>query len=298
MTQKTAVYHGMIVEGGGLGPCIEGEKEKLDRIAQSVQQQIAGSGRLQGMGLPAGTGDAPADFVKGVGAAVAGQGENIARARSEAKGQDYEFKYKGTVVTGQALDQVADSLYGYEITIGPPQMQAVQGPQGTRYIATIPVQVTFFKINTQGQPSVQRVAQGTVSGAVKGAGADPCDAVRNALNGSIVIGDQIQSIPAFRAQGDVVEVLENGGKLSMRPGAHEGVKVGDRYDIVEQLAGGGWRVVGHAVVESVGTGLVAAGMGASKADVPENRTHLRVLDLAPGYNPANLGGTTLVHNPG
>jgi hypothetical protein len=298
MEQKTAVYHGMIVEGGALGPCIEREQDKLARIAQDVQRQIAASGRFEVMGLPAGTGDKPGEFVKGVGAALEGHAEDMARAREEAKGENYDFKYKGTIVSGAAIDQVIGNTYGYEIAVGPPQVQALQTPQGTRYIATIPVTVTFYKINSQGQPSVQRVVQGQIGAAVAGAGADPCDAVSNALNGGFAITDQIQAIPEFRAQGDVIEVLNGGRTLTMRPGAHEGVKAGDRYDIVQQMSDGTSRVVGHAVVETVGTGLVAAGMGASKADVTENRTHLRITDLDPGFNRGNLGGATLVHRPG
>jgi hypothetical protein len=79
----------------------------------------------------------------------------------------------------------------------------------------------------------------------------------------------------------------------MRPGAHENVEVGDRYEIYEIHADGRREVIGHAVVEHVGTGLVAAGEGASRADVTENRTQLRITDLKPGHDPANLRASGL-----
>ncbi len=180
------------------------------------------------------------------------------------------------------------------------EVTAVDTPQGRRFIATVPVTVKFYRLGVVGAnnktvpagQAVQSVAGGQIQFNLKGSGAtDPCDAVKRALlYSSAIIADQVQAIPEFQSIGTVIEALDDNRVVTMRPGAREGVRVGDQYDIYDQTKDGKKVLVGRAVVESVGTGLVAAGMGASKADVTENRTHLRVTQLQPGYNPANLRG--------
>jgi len=305
MQRSTIVFRGVSVDPAAKGPCVD--ESPFRQIADDVGRQLAGTGRFDALEVSGAAGRSTEDFVKAVQAKLESDDPQgvlqTARERLEDRGENYDFRYAETVITGDAMRQVWNSVYGYEVHVGAPVVREVDTPNGRRYVASVPVTVSFYRLRMLGKDgrlvsaadAVQSVPGGQIRFTLNGSGAaDPCDAIKRALlYSSAAIADQVEAIPPFRAIGTVVEVLDGNRVITMRPGEHEGVRVGDQYDIYDQTTDGRKVLVGRAVVERVGTGLVAAGMGASKADVTENRTHLRVTALQPGYDPANLRGSSL-----
>ena len=253
----------------------------------------------------------PEELLKAVKKAAEERGAHVAKVREEAQGQNYDFKYGDTIVTGDWIDQVWGTLYSYEVVIGTPVVQLVNGPNGPQTVVTIPVSINFYKLvyygpdgkPLPGGPQVQSVPGGSISINLTGAanGTDPCPAIAQALQSGFNITQAVQAIPTFLAQSWVDEVVGPDGKwennpgvgttITMRLGAHDGVKVGDKYDIYETDEQGNKIVVGQAIVTKVAPGLVANGSGTSKADV--SRTELKVTSLDPKFNPQNLHGSQL-----
>jgi len=300
--RRSMIFLGIGFQAWAMQPCVA--KEQLDRIAAGVRQQLAATGWFDTFQVPGLEGLSREAVIGAIQKEVAAHDQEVAKARSEARGENYDFKYRGTIITGDAIRQVHDTTYGYEVSLGEPVIRTVQTPQGERHIATIPVTVTFLKIDAfgvDGRPvppgqAARPVPAGQVKFSLIGAGAgDPCVAVGNAANGGFVISDQIEAIPAFRMRAQIDEMLDRGRSVTMRPGRHENVQIGDEYDIYEVRQDGSKQVIGRATVTKVGPGLVAAGDGASRADV--DRTALRVTQLDGGYNPDNLRGAHLEKRP-
>ena len=92
-------------------------EDQLQRIERSVRSQVESLGRFEMVQLPFAT-ESVKEFIQQLQIYLSEHTEDIARMRQEDRGEDYEFKYGETLITGDAIRQVLNSGYCYEIDLG------------------------------------------------------------------------------------------------------------------------------------------------------------------------------------
>lgn len=333
--------------------------QQITRFERTIRAQVEGLNRFDkindlGVGV-----DTPEDFVKALQERLPASADEIAKLRSEAFGKDFDFKYKGTVVTGAAIDQVLNSAYAYEIELGAIVVeQALENynegrEEKTRkyWRASFPIRVEFFKIRIVDEknnkvplkdavqslsggrgdfiaesdtklyllekdtPEYKAIVQAKGTRAAeaendrrKEAGeallerTSPEYAAMVEAKGTAAANEEmeermtrgrekaiqecandlpgglevfVRSIPEFKIRAAVVEVLNNGNKVTMRPGRADDVRVDDYYELYQVTTGDAKKALGWTKVRKLGPGLKSAGMGASAAD--EIRSELQTI---------------------
>lgn len=119
-------------------------RRQLEAVTNTVRRQVDTLGRfddIRPVGVPT---DSLEAFVRALQEFLLEHEEDIARIRSEEMGHDYSFEFRDTIVTGEAMEQVLNSAYAYQVTLGEVSFHRSEGPyetQAPRIVARAPLDV-------------------------------------------------------------------------------------------------------------------------------------------------------------